>query len=148
MPTTFRPTADPSPEVQRYFDDKQLKPSFNWREVWGEEHAHAFTVAKSAGFDILKDVRGALSSALAEGKTFKQFQEELEPLLRSKGWWGKRRVTDPNTGEPVIAQLGSPRRLRVIYDANMRSARAAGQWERAQRTKGFLPYFPVRPGTI
>jgi len=37
-------------------------------------------------------------------------------------------------------QLGSPRRLKTIYRANMRSARAAGQWDRIQRTKAALPY--------
>jgi uncharacterized protein with gpF-like domain len=30
--------------------------------------------------------------------------------------------------------------MRVIYDTNMRTARAAGQWERIQRTKRAMPY--------
>lgn len=146
MPTTYRPAPEPPREVLEYFERKQLRPSFNWRDVWGEEHAHAFTVAKSAGFDILEDVRDAVRDALAEGKTFDQFRDELEPILRAKGWWGKRRLTDPKTGEPVIAQLGSPRRLKIIFEANVRSARAAGQWQRAQRTKAVLPYFEYRLG--
>lgn len=37
-------------------------------------------------------------------------------------------------------QLGSPRRLKTIYQSNLRSARAAGQWQRAQRTKETLPF--------
>lgn len=37
-------------------------------------------------------------------------------------------------------QLGSPRRLRVIYETNLRTARAAGQWERIQDAKDALPY--------
>ncbi|MDH5184890.1 MAG: phage head morphogenesis protein, partial [Gammaproteobacteria bacterium] len=44
------------------------------------------------------------------------------------------------TGEEKDVQLGSPRRLNTIYRANLRSARAAGQWERAQRTKKSHPY--------
>lgn len=130
----------PSAEVIRYFAEKKLHPSFAWQEVWGEEHAHAFTVAKSAGFDILGDVRDAVQSAIENGETFETFQKSLEPKLRLKGWWGSRIVIDPKTGEKVRARLGSARRLKVIYEANTRTARAAGQWERAQRTKGMLPY--------
>jgi hypothetical protein len=37
-------------------------------------------------------------------------------------------------------QLGSDRRLRTIYDTNMRTARSAGQWDRIQRTKRAMPY--------
>ena len=50
-------------------------------------------------------------------------------------------MADPATGELAPRQLGSTRRLRTIYDANLRTARAAGQWERAQRTKEVLPFF-------
>jgi hypothetical protein len=40
----------------------------------------------------------------------------------------------------VAAKLGSPRRLKTIFRANLRTARAAGQWNRAERTKAALPY--------
>ena len=97
-------------------------------------------------FRILGDINKSLESAIREGKTFKTFRDELEPLLRNKGWWGKKRLIDPETKEPVKAQLGSPRRLKVIYEANIRTARAAGQWERAQRTKAVMPFFEYRLG--
>jgi len=44
------------------------------------------------------------------------------------------------TGEKQLARLGSPRRLRTIYNANMRSARAAGHWADIQRGKRLQPY--------
>ena len=146
MAGKFKVPSEPSPEVLRYFTEKKLKPTFDWREVWGQEHAHAFTVAKSTGFDILGDVNKSLESAIREGKTFKTFRDELEPLLRKKGWWGKKPLIDPETGELVKAQLGSPRRLKVIYEANVRTARAAGQWQRSQRTKAVMPNFEYRLG--
>ncbi len=37
-------------------------------------------------------------------------------------------------------QLGSPRRLQIIYDTNMRMAQAAGEWARIQRTKATSPF--------
>ena len=37
------------------------------------------------------------------------------------------------------SQLGSVHRLRLIFDANMRSATARGHWERIERLKDRLP---------
>jgi hypothetical protein len=130
----------PPAEVQRYFDAKSIKPSFDWRDLSFDEHAHAFTVAKSAGYDILGDVKSALSKAIAERQDYSEFAKALEPTLKAKGWWGKTREFDPLTGEERIVQLGSPARLKTIYWANVNSAYAAGEWERVQRTKRVLPF--------
>ncbi len=81
-----------------------------------------------------------MDRALAEGKSFGSFQKELEPLLRKKGWWGRRTVTDPLTGETRTVQLGSPRRLRIIYDTNIRMAIAAGRWRQIERLAVRRPY--------
>ncbi|MGD0564535.1 MAG: phage minor head protein [Roseiarcus sp.] len=130
----------PPAEVQRYFDAKGIKPSFDWRDLSFDEHAHAFTVAKSAGYDILGDVKGALSRAIHDRQDFAEFAKGLEPILKAKGWWGKSREVDPLTGEERIVQLGSPARLKTIYWANVNTAYAAGEWERIERTKRVLPY--------
>ncbi|MFL1781469.1 Phage Mu protein F like protein [Candidatus Hepatincolaceae symbiont of Richtersius coronifer] len=45
-----------------------------------------------------------------------------------------------------MSQLGSPRRLKTIYDANKRSARAAATWSKAQDTKDFAPFFQYKLG--
>ena len=127
-------------EALAYFRAKDLRPGFDYRDVWGQEHAHAFTVAKAIQLDVLDDLREAASEALAEGKTFRQFSKDLTPTLQKKGWWGKKEQLDPKTGELRTVQLGSPRRLRTIYRSNLRAARAAGQWQRIQRTKDTHPY--------
>ena len=127
-------------EALAYFRAKDLRPGFDYRDVWGQEHAHAFTVAKAIQLDVLDDLREAASEALAEGKTFRQFSKDLTPTLQKKGWWGKKEQLDPKTGELRTVQLGSPRRLRTIYRSNLRAARAAGQWQRIQRTMATHPY--------
>lgn len=146
MPDQITFTTDPAPEVLTYFRGKGLKPSFNWRDVWGEEHAHAFTVAKAMKLDVLTTLRDAVDKAMADGQTFEQFREELEPKLKSLGWWGIQDQVDPHTGEIIKARLGSPRRLKILYESNLRSAHAAGAWERAQRTKEVLPFFTYQLG--
>lgn len=127
-------------EAIKYFRQKGYKTSFDWREVWQEEHATAFTVAKATRLDILQDIRGAMDNAIADGTTFETFQSQLTPTLQKKGWWGIKEMEDPKTGELRDVQLGSARRLRTIYDTNLRSAYSAGAWERIQRTKQTRPF--------
>lgn len=129
-----------------YLEGKGFKPAFHWQDVWAEEHAHAFTVAKAIDMDVLSALRSEVERAVRDGIPFKEFAATLEPRLQELGWWGKKRQVDPATGEEKIVQLGSPRRLKTIYWANTRSAYAAGQWERAQRTKMALPYFVYELG--
>ncbi|MGR3485491.1 MAG: phage head morphogenesis protein [Paracoccaceae bacterium] len=139
----------PPPDVMEFFRAKGLREGFSWADVEPEEHAYAFTVAKAAQEDVLPLIRREMDRAIAEGRTLAQFQRDLRPLLEEHGWWGRQDVLDmdgPDGPALVSAQLGSPRRLRTIYRANIRSAYAAGQWERAQRTKRALPFFEYRLG--
>ena len=134
-------TAGPVPrEALAYIDGKDLRVGFDYRDVWLDEHAHAFTVAKVTRLDLLDDLKQGIRDALAQGKTLRQFADELRPTLQKKGWWGIKEMIDPATGELRQVQLGSPRRLQTIYRANLRSARAAGQWARIQRTKRARPF--------
>lgn len=120
-----------------------LVDTFSWQDFWQEEHATSFTVAKSAGFDILKDISDAFERALKDGRTPAEFARSVRPTLEAKGWWGKKLVEDPLTGEIRPAQLGSARRLQTIFDANMRTSYAAGHWagfERNRKARPFLRY--------
>lgn len=119
---------------------ERLAPEFSWLDTWQEAHARSFTVAKSAGFDILDDIFQALTRALAEGKTFAQFAAELTPLLQARGWWGEQPAFDPQSGEMRWSQLGSLRRLQTIFDVNMRVSYAAGHWTSFERTKAARPF--------
>lgn len=130
----------PPAEVQRFFDSKGIKPSFHYQDFTVEEHAHAHTVAKSTGYDILGDIKAAVSEAIRNREDFEVFRDKLKPILQSKGWWGRKVEKDPLTGEEKEVQLGSSQRLRTIYNANVNAAYAAGEWERIQRTKDILPY--------
>lgn len=143
---TYDFTSRPTEEVTRFFEEKALKPSFHWRDVLPEEHSFSFTVAKAVKAEVLTELRQAVGKAIREGQTLEAFQKDLEPALKRLGWWGKQGLIDPKTGELVPAQLGSPRRLKTIYWANTRTSRAAGHWERAQRTKRVLPNFIYRIG--
>ncbi|MEG2004807.1 MAG: phage minor head protein, partial [Bilophila sp.] len=117
-----------------------LFPSEHWATVWQEQHHAGFTVARSAGFDILKDVHAALMKAMENGTTFADFKRDLIPTLQKKGWWGRTTVIDPETREERTVQLGSVRRLETIFDVNMNVSYAQGRWEQQQKLKGAFPY--------
>lgn len=117
-----------------------LAPSFDYRDLWQKAHATAFTVAKSTGFDILNDIYTALDDALVKGTSFEDFKAVLTPKLQAKGWWGTQVMRDPKTGVEKIVQLGSDRRMAVIFNTNVRTASAAGDWARFQETKSTRPY--------
>lgn len=127
-------------EALKFFRAKGYKLGFAWQDVWHEEHDAAFTVAKMMDVDLLRDVRAQVDRAIAEGRTLAQFRRELEPALQDAGWWGKKAMIDEATGETVLAQLGSPRRLRTIFRVNMQTAYAAGNWQQVQDTKADAPY--------
>lgn len=139
--------APPIPEdALEWFRAKGYKVGFDHRDVWQEEHATAFTVAKAMRLDILEAIRSAVDQAIADGQSFGEFKRELQPLLEKIGWWGVSTLADPLTGEKRDVQLGSPRRLRTIFDVNLRTANAAGQWQRIERTRKTHPYLLYQLG--
>ena len=127
-------------EAVEHFRAKGFHVGFDWRDTDAEQHLRSFTVAKAMREDILQDIRGAVDRALADGTTFGTFRAELEPLLRKKGWWGRQPMLDPVTGETRIVQLGSARRLRIVFDTNLRMAYAKGRWERIERVAEARPW--------
>jgi SPP1 gp7 family putative phage head morphogenesis protein len=127
-------------EALKFFRAKGLKASFAWQDVWQTEHDAAFTVAKIADVDLLADVRAAVDKAIAEGQSLAEFSKALKPRLVEAGWWGKAEMVDPQSGESKLVQLGSPRRLRTIFETNMQTAYSAGDWAQIQENKEEAPY--------
>lgn len=122
------------------FRGKGLAASFAWQDMLHEEHDRAFTVAKMLDLDLLSDVKDYVDRAIAEGWTRQRFIDELMPTLINRGWWGRQEMTDPLTGEVVEAQLGSARRLKTIYDTNLRTSYSAGHWKRIETNARSAPY--------
>ena len=127
-------------EAVDYLRKKGYKITFDYHEMAREEHAFNFTVAKATSIDILQDIRTEVDKALAEGTTLDTFRKNLRPVLADKGWWGKKLMVDPKTGEEKLVQLGSPRRLQIIFDTNLRTSYAAGRWENIDKAKKLRPY--------
>jgi len=129
----------PPEKAIEYFKSKGYAFSWDWHDIWQEAHAKAFTVAKAMRMDILQDIRGMVQKAIDDGITFEQFRKELEPKLKAKGWWGKKMVGD-ETGAMQV-QLGSPHRLKTIYQTNLQTAYMAGRYKEMMNNVDDRPYW-------
>ena len=136
-------------EAIAFFRQKGYRLGFDFRDVWQQEHQAAFTVAKAMQLDLLAEIREQVDAALADGTTLASFAKELTPKLQARGWWGRQEAVDPLDGEKKLVQLGSPRRLEVIFDTNLATAYSEGQWERIQRNKELFPFLEyVRSASV
>lgn len=138
--TDIRFDVDPQ-EALDHFGGKGLAPSDHYSDVWGKQHCKDFTVAKMLDMDLLNEVKDSLDKALREGKTFEDWRKEIEPKMRKAGWWGKKEIIDPETGKKRLVQLGSPRRLELIFRQNMLDAYNAGRRQRLEEQAHRRPWW-------
>ena len=123
----------------RHFRAKGAHIGFDWRDTAAEAHVTSFTAAKAMRLDVLRALNQGINRAQADGTTFNQFVSELKPELQRLGWWGKQDIVDPDTGELVQIDIG-PRRLRTIFETNLRTSAAAGRWQGIEAAKAERPY--------
>jgi hypothetical protein len=108
-------------EAKKFLSKKVNVETDAWDELkWGE-HAHAFTVAHSMQAGVLDAVHGLLNKALAEGQSFQDFRNGMLDAMDKLGWYGRADKTKDDT-----AYINW--RIKVIYNTNMRTAYAAGQY--------------------
>lgn len=101
-----------------------LVTSQKWDELDQKAHDKAFTVAGVMKADILQTIYDHVERAKKNGWSLATFQKALMPLLEKSGWTG-----------------ANPSRLRVIYETNMRLARAQEQYKKFKLIAQFKPYW-------
>lgn len=132
--------AGPVPkEVRDYWRAKRLKPTFSYQDTWREEHDHAFVAAKVMRLDVLEALQDELERAIVQGTPYKQWAKQVQPRLEKIGWWAPHEVEDPETGD--VATVNPPKRLKLIYETNMRTAHAVGQYDRLVEHRKDRPYW-------
>ncbi|MFT7722257.1 MAG: phage minor head protein [Roseateles sp.] len=117
----------------------QLAVTYGWEDLWQEEHARQFTISRLTRTDLLQALQDKITASVQGDLSRRDFLRDARAALAEAGWWGKKEVVEPATGEIHTTRF-NPSRLNLIFDVNTRQAHAAGQWERMQRTKRTHPY--------
>ncbi|ECS1276543.1 phage head morphogenesis protein, partial [Salmonella enterica] len=114
-------------EAIAYFRAKGQHIGWNWYDTAVDVHARSFTVAKAARVDVLTTIQTEVERAISQGVSRQEFIDTLSPRLKKLGWWGKQVIVD-SAGNAETVQLGSPRRLALIYNVNTRVAYNVGRY--------------------
>ena len=121
--------------VYEYLKSKKPEAHFDYDEIIHDAHKKAFTVAKMMNLDLLKDTQASLTKAFKEGVGFDEWKNSVKPMLAKKGWLGNIKVKDPKTGEEKEIYVGN-RRLRTIFNTNMRTSYAKARYENQMESLG------------
>lgn len=128
----------------------EIAKTYSWQDLWQEEHARQFTVSRLARADLLQSLREQITKSVGGDLSRRDFMRSAERMLGDAGWWGRKQLVDPATGELVSTTFDAAR-LKLIFDTNTRMAYAAGQWDRLQRTRRthpFLRYVTMRDDRV
>ena len=126
-------------ELVEYLKDKKPELHYDYDELMHEAHHKAFTVAKVTRLDLLKDIQDSLANAMDKGIGFEEWKKNIIPTLKEKGWWGKVESVSPS-GEIKDIYVGS-RRLKTIFDTNMRVAYNRGRYLNQMESLGEYFYY-------
>ncbi|HGP2815369.1 TPA: phage minor head protein [Salmonella enterica] len=135
----YAATLEPK-EAIAYFRAKGQHIGWNWYDTAVDVHARSFTVAKAARVDVLTTIQDEVKRAIEQGVSQQEFIDTLAPRLKKLGWWGKQIVVD-SAGNAETVQLGSPRRLALIYNVNTRVAYNVGRYAQLMNSIDTHPFW-------
>lgn len=127
-------------EAIAYFRAKGQHIGWNWYDTAADVHARSFTVAKAARVDVLTTIQTEVERAISQGVSQQEFIDTLSPRLKKLGWWGKQVIVD-SAGNAEEVQLGSPRRLALIYNVNTRVAYNVGRYAQLMNSTDTHPFW-------
>lgn len=117
----------PFEEAIRYFRGKGSVTTKSWTDVYAAAHSRAFMVAGAASDALVADFRAEIDRALTDGTSLADFRKAFDVIVEKHGW--------SHTGTRNW-------RSSIIFDANLRTAYAAGRWvqQTAPDTLAAFPY--------
>ena len=128
----------PFQEQIDFLKQKVRLPTLTHRDISSRGHDRAFVVAGAMKADLLNDLHNAVNKAVAEGQSFKQFQDGFDDILGKHGWLN-------GTDKEYKAW-----RAKVIYQTNMRTSHAAGRYKQMTDPEVLKrrPYWRYRHNTV
>lgn len=123
-------------EAVEFLKAKKPLPEEIYQELQDDCRARAFSVAGYTSIEILRKFLDALADAAEQGKTKREFQEEMNRFLETQGYKGV-----------------SPWRADVIFRTNLQTAYNAGHYksmtdETARRLRPYWQYKTAADGHV
>lgn len=115
----------PFAEAIDHFRRKVSVPSRAWTDLREGAHARSFTVAGATTLELVEDFRASVDRAISEGRTLADFRKDFDRVVATHGWSYK-------------GTRGW--RSAVIYNTNLRMARAAGVWAQIEANAATRPW--------
>lgn len=115
-------------EVVDYLKSQNVEISWDWKEQLDIIKRHSFTVSKVFSADILQTILDMVTQAAEDGKSFKEFKEELTEKLNEKGF---------------SSAQDTSWRLDIIYRTNLQSAYMAGRYYQMKAVEEDFPYWQI-----
>jgi SPP1 gp7 family putative phage head morphogenesis protein len=125
MTITFEPL--PFEEAQEYFDELLALTPDEYYALEQAARVKAFTVADIAVRDLIEDIHGAITTAIADGETLADFRDRLDDIFQSRGW---------DTPPEFI-----PWRVETIFRTNIQTAYQAGRYKQMKDQQDRFPYW-------
>ena len=128
----------PFQEQIDFLKQKVNLPTATYKDIDSRQHDRAFVAAGAMKADLLNDLHNAVNQAVANGQSFKQFQDGFDDILGKHGWLN-------GTDKEYRAW-----RAKVIYQTNMRTSHAAGRYKQMTDPEVLKrrPYWRYRHNTI
>lgn len=92
-----------------------LLPKAEFLKLEGMNRSRAWTVARVADLDILKDLHGAVGQAVEGGQSHREFLDSLDDVMAKRGWGGLE-----------------PWHAKIVYDQNVGMAYTTGRTSQAR----------------
>jgi len=114
--------------IDSFAQRTDLMPKSEFLELHGENRARAWTVARVAEADVIKDLHGAVGQAIEGGQSWREFEDSLNAVMEQRGWEGLE-----------------PWHARLVYQQNVDMAHSAGRV--MQATDAGVRYWRKLPST-
>ncbi|WP_169070019.1 phage head morphogenesis protein [Candidatus Accumulibacter contiguus] len=122
----------PFAEQLEFFRRKLNLSTQRWDDILEAEHDKSFIVAGAQAADLLADLNAAILKTRESGVGLNVFRKDFKEIVARHGWTGW-------TGEG--SQAGVAWRTKVIYQTNMATSYAAGQYQQLT-SPGLLKILP------
>ena len=118
--------------IRAFAQRTDVVPKYRFERLDEAARARAFTAARIADLDVLRDLHSGLREIIGSGGSFRDFVDDIEGTMERRGWAGT-----------------TAWHAKLIYDQNVAMAYTAGRFDQARESGAtywrYLPSTAAEP---